>query len=126
MEPLEDTLGRLREAFRTGRTRPAEFRAAQLQGLSRFLQDNKQLLQEALAQDLRKVRAREAGAGAGQGHGDSFILHEVELQTHPTPPPSLCCNPLTIHSFISPFTQPFIEHVLCARYRSGIWGCKRE
>uniref|UniRef100_A0A8C7BAS6 Uncharacterized protein n=1 Tax=Neovison vison TaxID=452646 RepID=A0A8C7BAS6_NEOVI len=55
MDPYADTLQRLREAFSTGRTRPAEFRAAQLKGLRRFLQENKQLLQEALAQDLHKV-----------------------------------------------------------------------
>ncbi|XP_016068920.1 PREDICTED: aldehyde dehydrogenase family 3 member B2-like isoform X2 [Miniopterus natalensis] len=55
MDPFEDTLQRLREAFSSGRTRPAEFRAAQLRGLGRFLQDNKQLLQEALAQDLHKL-----------------------------------------------------------------------
>ncbi|XP_027625228.1 aldehyde dehydrogenase family 3 member B1 [Tupaia chinensis] len=54
MDPVEDTLRRLREAFNSGRTRPAEFRAAQLKSLGRFLQDNKQLLQDALAQDLRK------------------------------------------------------------------------
>ncbi|XP_062053708.1 aldehyde dehydrogenase family 3 member B2 isoform X3 [Lepus europaeus] len=54
MEPLEDRLRRLREAFGTGRTRPAEFRAAQLRGLSRFLQENRELLQAALAQDLHK------------------------------------------------------------------------
>ncbi|XP_012876455.1 PREDICTED: aldehyde dehydrogenase family 3 member B1 isoform X3 [Dipodomys ordii] len=54
MEPLEDTLRRLREAFCAGRTRPAEFRAAQLRGLGRFLQDHKQQLQQALAQDLHK------------------------------------------------------------------------
>uniref|UniRef100_A0A8C2RUB0 Aldehyde dehydrogenase domain-containing protein n=1 Tax=Capra hircus TaxID=9925 RepID=A0A8C2RUB0_CAPHI len=48
MDPFADTLQRLREAFVSGRTRPAEFRAAQLKGLSRFLQENKQLLQEAL------------------------------------------------------------------------------
>ncbi|XP_008145077.2 aldehyde dehydrogenase family 3 member B1 [Eptesicus fuscus] len=54
MDPFEDTLQRLREAFRLGRTQPAEFRAAQLKGLGRFLQDHKQLLQEALAQDLHK------------------------------------------------------------------------
>ncbi|XP_028372297.2 aldehyde dehydrogenase family 3 member B2-like [Phyllostomus discolor] len=53
-DPFEDTLRRLRESFRTGRTRPAEFRAAQLKGLGRFLQENKQLLQEALARDLCK------------------------------------------------------------------------
>ncbi|XP_067604168.1 aldehyde dehydrogenase family 3 member B1 isoform X2 [Pseudorca crassidens] len=54
MDPFADTLQRLREAFDSGCTRPAEFRAAQLKGLSRFLQENKQLLQEALAQDLHK------------------------------------------------------------------------
>lgn len=54
MDPFSDTLRRLREAFSSGLTRPAEFRAAQLKGLGRFLQDHKQLLQEALAQDLRK------------------------------------------------------------------------
>nr|XP_028688987.1 aldehyde dehydrogenase family 3 member B2 isoform X2 [Macaca mulatta] len=55
MDPFQDTLRRLREAFKSGRTRPAEFRAAQLQGLGRFLQENKQLLQDALAQDLHKL-----------------------------------------------------------------------
>ncbi|XP_020028051.2 aldehyde dehydrogenase family 3 member B1 isoform X1 [Castor canadensis] len=54
MDPVEDTLRRLREAFNAGRTRPAEFRVEQLKGLSRFLQDNRQLLQDALAQDLHK------------------------------------------------------------------------
>ncbi|XP_008952423.1 aldehyde dehydrogenase family 3 member B2 isoform X2 [Pan paniscus] len=54
MDPFEDTLRRLREAFNSGRTRPAEFRAAQLQGLGRFLQENKQLLRDVLAQDLHK------------------------------------------------------------------------
>ncbi|XP_025734209.1 aldehyde dehydrogenase family 3 member B1 isoform X2 [Callorhinus ursinus] len=54
MDPFADTLRRLREAFGSGRTRPAEFRAAQLKGLGRFLRDNKQLLQEALLQDLHK------------------------------------------------------------------------
>ncbi|XP_058295770.1 aldehyde dehydrogenase family 3 member B2 isoform X2 [Hylobates moloch] len=54
MDPFEDTLRRLREAFNSGRTRLAEFRAAQLQGLGRFLQENKQLLCDVLAQDLHK------------------------------------------------------------------------
>lgn len=62
MDPLADTLRRLREAFSAGRTRSPEFRAAQLKGLGRFLQENKQLLQEALAQDLHKV-----GGAGGQG-----------------------------------------------------------
>ncbi|XP_006860902.1 PREDICTED: aldehyde dehydrogenase family 3 member B1 isoform X2 [Chrysochloris asiatica] len=55
MDPFADTLRRLRETFRSGRTRAAEFRAAQLEGLGRFLRDNKQLLQDALAQDLHKA-----------------------------------------------------------------------
>ncbi|XP_036114592.1 aldehyde dehydrogenase family 3 member B2-like [Molossus molossus] len=73
MDLFEDTLGRLREAFRSGRTRPAEFRAAQLRGLARFLQDNKKLLQEALVQDLRK--------SAFQSDFSEIILcqNEVEL-----------------------------------------------
>uniref|UniRef100_A0A8C0AAR2 Aldehyde dehydrogenase n=1 Tax=Bos mutus grunniens TaxID=30521 RepID=A0A8C0AAR2_BOSMU len=62
MSQRSDTLQRLREAFVSGRTRPAEFRAAQLKGLSRFLRENKQLLQEALAQDLHKV----GGGGVGE------------------------------------------------------------
>ena len=70
MDPFADTLQRLREAFVSRRTRPAEFRAAQLKGLSRFLRENKQLLQEVLAQDLHKVgggrgEGRRAGVGGG-------------------------------------------------------------
>lgn len=54
MDTLADTLQRLREAFDSGRTRPADFRAAQLKGLRSFLKDNKRQLQEALALDLHK------------------------------------------------------------------------
>ncbi|XP_015987417.2 aldehyde dehydrogenase family 3 member B1 isoform X2 [Rousettus aegyptiacus] len=54
MDPFEDTLRRLREAFSSGLTRPAEFRAAQLKALGCFLQDHRELLQQALAQDLHK------------------------------------------------------------------------
>ncbi|XP_024605137.1 aldehyde dehydrogenase family 3 member B1-like [Neophocaena asiaeorientalis asiaeorientalis] len=53
MDRFADTLQRLREAFDSGCTRPAEFRAAQLKGLSRFLQENKQLLQEALVSSMK-------------------------------------------------------------------------
>lgn len=64
MDSFEDKLQQLREAFKAGRTQPAEFRAAQLQGLGRFLRDNKQQLQEALAQDLHKVVSnRDSGVG---------------------------------------------------------------
>uniref|UniRef100_A0A8C9P346 Aldehyde dehydrogenase n=1 Tax=Spermophilus dauricus TaxID=99837 RepID=A0A8C9P346_SPEDA len=73
MDPFEDTLRRLREAFSSGRTRPAEFRAAQLRGLGRFLKDNRQLLLDALAQDLHK--------SAFEADVSEFILcqNEVDL-----------------------------------------------
>ncbi|XP_074087012.1 aldehyde dehydrogenase family 3 member B1 [Macrotis lagotis] len=54
MNPFADTLQSLRDAFNSGRTRPAEFRAAQLEGLSRFLKENRDALLAALAQDLHK------------------------------------------------------------------------
>lgn len=64
MDSFEDKLQQLREAFKAGRTRPAEFRRAQLQGLGHFLRDNRQQLQEALAQDLHKVAwNRDSGVG---------------------------------------------------------------
>ncbi|KAK2499902.1 hypothetical protein MC885_017992 [Smutsia gigantea] len=70
MDPFADTLQRLRETFSTGRTRPAEFRAAQLRGLDRFLQDNRQLLQEALAQDLGKPALESEVSEIGIGHSE--------------------------------------------------------
>ncbi|XP_043827189.1 aldehyde dehydrogenase family 3 member B1 isoform X1 [Dromiciops gliroides] len=54
MNPFTDTLQSLRDAFSSGRTRPAEFRVAQLEGLSRFLKENRDALLAALAQDLHK------------------------------------------------------------------------
>lgn len=82
MDPFADTLRRLREAFSSGRTRPAEFRAAQLKALRRFLQENKQLLQEALVQDLHKVGGGLGGLGkqGGGGAGDQAV------------PPIHCCS----------------------------------
>ncbi|XP_043827192.1 aldehyde dehydrogenase family 3 member B1 isoform X2 [Dromiciops gliroides] len=55
MNPFTDTLQSLRDAFSSGRTRPAEFRVAQLEGLSRFLKENRDALLAALAQDLHKA-----------------------------------------------------------------------
>ncbi|XP_051823481.1 aldehyde dehydrogenase family 3 member B1 isoform X1 [Antechinus flavipes] len=54
MNPFADTVQSLREAFHSGKSRPAEFRAAQLEGLNRFLKENRDSLLAALAQDLRK------------------------------------------------------------------------
>lgn len=72
MDPFEGTLQRLREAFSSGLTRPAEFRAAQLKALGRFLQDHRGLLHQALDRDLRKVGAwgaRQRGRGGRRGRG---------------------------------------------------------
>lgn len=55
MDPFEEKLQRLREAFNTGKTKQAKFRAEQLRSLGRFLQDNKKQLHDALAGDLGKV-----------------------------------------------------------------------
>lgn len=75
MDSFEDTLRQLREAFNSGRTRPAEFRVAQLQGLGRFLRDNKQQLQEALAQDLGKVAwRRDSGVGVCMTPGSERVV----------------------------------------------------
>ncbi|XP_039696589.1 aldehyde dehydrogenase family 3 member B1-like isoform X1 [Pteropus medius] len=71
MDPFEDTLRRLREAFSSGLTRPAEFRAAQLKALGCFLRDNRQLLQQALEQDLRK--------SATESEMSEIVIIQVEI-----------------------------------------------
>lgn len=142
MDPFEDTLRRLREAFSSGLTRPAEFRAAQLKALGCFLQDHRELLQQALAQDLHKVGGGQKGEGEGEGRQvgggqeagrqvgawGQLHLHQVELKACPTPPPPLCqtCSSAFIRAFISSFTCLFIEHLLCARYCSRLRGSDRD
>ncbi|GAB5578183.1 aldehyde dehydrogenase family 3 member B1 isoform X4 [Prionailurus iriomotensis] len=97
MDPFADTLRRLREAFSAGRTRPAEFRAAQLRGLGRFLQEHKQLLQEALAQDLHK--------------GNIASLH---------PPQGLCtCCALCLEDSASSMMAVPLQHRLCPSHQSA-------
>ena len=54
-DPFEEKLQRLKEAFNTGKTKTAKFRAEQLQSLGRFLQDNSKQLHVALDGDLGKV-----------------------------------------------------------------------
>ncbi|XP_075404096.1 aldehyde dehydrogenase family 3 member B2 isoform X2 [Tenrec ecaudatus] len=61
MGPFSDTLRRLRETFRSGRTKEAEFRISQLEALGRFLEEKKTLLQEALAEDLGKFTKLNSG-----------------------------------------------------------------
>ncbi|XP_006531905.1 aldehyde dehydrogenase family 3 member B3 isoform X1 [Mus musculus] len=53
-DPFEEKLQRLKEAFNTGKTKTAKFRAEQLQSLGRFLQDNSKQLHDALDGDLGK------------------------------------------------------------------------
>ncbi|XP_069485033.1 aldehyde dehydrogenase family 3 member B1-like [Ambystoma mexicanum] len=50
----EELLGRLRTGFNSGKTRSLEFRLSQLQALKRLLDENRQAINEALAQDLHK------------------------------------------------------------------------
>ncbi|KFV85247.1 Aldehyde dehydrogenase family 3 member B1, partial [Struthio camelus australis] len=45
---------RLRAAWLSGKTRPVEYRVAQLEALGRFLEEKKQDILEALASDMRK------------------------------------------------------------------------
>jgi aldehyde dehydrogenase (NAD+) len=49
---IPDTVAQLRAAFRSGRTRPVEWRVAQLEALVRLVTEREQELAEALAQDL--------------------------------------------------------------------------
>lgn len=49
---LGDLIGRLRATYRSGRTRPYEWRRAQLEGLVRFLAEREADIAEALAADL--------------------------------------------------------------------------
>ncbi|XP_056657172.1 N-succinylglutamate 5-semialdehyde dehydrogenase-like [Monodelphis domestica] len=52
--PYAGTLKRLRDAFDSGRTRPAEFRVTQLRALSCFLKENRKLILESLKKDMGK------------------------------------------------------------------------
>ena len=58
MDPFADTLQRLREVFGSGRTWPAEFRAAQLKGLSRFLQENRSFCRRRWRRTCPRWRGR--------------------------------------------------------------------
>ncbi|KAH9042524.1 NAD-aldehyde dehydrogenase [Lactarius pseudohatsudake] len=55
--PVDDipaVRGRLKDAFKTGRTRPIQFRKQQLLALAYLIKDNIPLFQRALASDLRR------------------------------------------------------------------------
>nr|XP_009680879.1 PREDICTED: aldehyde dehydrogenase family 3 member B1-like [Struthio camelus australis] len=54
MNPYAGLGSRLRAAWLSGKTRPVEYRVAQLEALGRFLEEKKQDILEALASDMRK------------------------------------------------------------------------
>ncbi|XP_049676307.1 aldehyde dehydrogenase family 3 member B1-like isoform X5 [Accipiter gentilis] len=54
MSPHAELVSRLRAAWLSGKTRPMEYRLAQLEGLGRFLDEKKQDILEATAADMRK------------------------------------------------------------------------
>ncbi|GAV08685.1 hypothetical protein RvY_18344-2 [Ramazzottius varieornatus] len=53
---ITDTVQKLRRTFQSGKTRPYEFRKKQLEGLLKFLNENVDLLCDALWKDLHKPR----------------------------------------------------------------------
>ncbi|XP_062432638.1 aldehyde dehydrogenase family 3 member B1-like isoform X2 [Rhea pennata] len=55
MNPYAGLVSRLRAAWLSGKTRPMEYRVAQLEALGRFLDEKKQDILDALASDMRKV-----------------------------------------------------------------------
>ncbi|XP_069660390.1 aldehyde dehydrogenase family 3 member B1-like isoform X1 [Haliaeetus albicilla] len=54
MSPHAELVSRLRAAWLSGKTRPTEYRLAQLEALGRFLDEKKQDILEATAADMRK------------------------------------------------------------------------
>ncbi|XP_074904528.1 aldehyde dehydrogenase family 3 member B1-like isoform X3 [Buteo buteo] len=55
MSPHAELVSRLRAAWLSGKTRPMEYRLAQLEALGRFLDEKKQDILEATAADMRKA-----------------------------------------------------------------------
>lgn len=49
-------MNRAREAFKSGKTRPLQFRIEQLEALQRMINENQKSISGALASNLRKVR----------------------------------------------------------------------
>jgi len=70
---VPEIAARLRAGFASGRTRPAEWRLAQLDRLAAMLRENADALSEALQTDLRKPDVEAWATDIG------FVLAEVEL-----------------------------------------------
>lgn len=67
---MERLVQRVRDAFRSGRSRPLWFRLQQLEALRRLVQERERDILAAIAADLRKVRAR----GGLRGRARAFRL----------------------------------------------------
>ena len=52
---VQATFKKLKDAFRTGKTRDVEFRRDQLRKLLRLMEENENAITEALAKDMHKV-----------------------------------------------------------------------
>lgn len=59
---MEREVQRVRDAFRSGRSRPLSFRLQQLEALRRMVQEREGDIVAAIAADLCKVSARRAGS----------------------------------------------------------------
>lgn len=53
---LQDAFKKLKDAFRSGKTRDVEYRKDQLRELLRLMEENEDAIAEALAKDMHKVR----------------------------------------------------------------------
>lgn len=58
---MERQVQRLRQAFRSGRSRPLRFRLQQLEALRRMVQEREKDILAAIAADLSKVSAYRVG-----------------------------------------------------------------
>lgn len=75
---------RLREAFRSGRTRPLEWRLDQLKAIRTLLRDNRSALQAALAKDLGKPAFEALGADIGMPLGEAAVaIRKLRSWTRP-------------------------------------------
>ena len=52
---LQDEFKKLKESFRSGKTRDVEYRKDQLRELLRLMEENEDAIAEALAKDMHKV-----------------------------------------------------------------------
>lgn len=71
---MERQVQRLRQAFRSGRSRPLRFRQQQLEALRRMVQEREEDILAAIAADLSKVSVRRVG---GTGREPLFPCYAV-------------------------------------------------